>query len=247
MRRSGRQVVVGSIVLAICVATGVGSLVHPIHSSAGVWILISAAVSAVVCVLWLAWPNRRLCAVSGVLFALPVAWLALMPGRAVDREALRATYGAALRGYVAAPYVWGGENARGIDCSGLVRRGWIDALTSTAVRRVDAGLMREAIAVWWHDCSARELARGYADRCRQVTSAPSLHACDHNALLPGDLAVTANRAHVLIYLGDRAWISADPAAAAVIVDVSGRSANRYLDTPVDISRWQLLDQAPRER
>ncbi|MFN2599036.1 MAG: NlpC/P60 family protein, partial [Pyrinomonadaceae bacterium] len=40
---------------------------------------------------------------------------------------MRRAYIASLESYEGTRYVWGGENSRGIDCSGLVRRGLINA------------------------------------------------------------------------------------------------------------------------
>ena len=57
--------------------------------------------------------------------------------RAVDKltpEPLREEYIASLRRYTGKKYVWGGEGMLGVDCSGLIRRGMIDALFCRGVR-----------------------------------------------------------------------------------------------------------------
>ena len=72
--------------------------------------------------------RKRKEVVFGLLAAiLAIGGFLLLPGRAVDAESLRAEYVRSLQGYRGAVYVWGGENRIGIDCSGIVRCGWIDA------------------------------------------------------------------------------------------------------------------------
>jgi len=214
---------------------------YPINSGGTRLALLAAAGLTLIVTLWLAWPYRWCRWVVLALVAFPMVWLCVIPAGGVERGALRTSYIGALHSYLDTPYVWGGENHRGIDCSGLVRRGFRDALSAAAVRQVDAGLLRQAIVIWWKDCSAQELGRGYGGRCRRVASAPSLNGLDHAALLPGDMAVTADGVHVLAYVGERRWISADPVAEKVTLDVAGLSTNDYLAVPVEIMRWRLME------
>lgn len=62
---------------------------------------------------------------------------------------------------------------------------------------------------------------------------------DHSLLKPGDLAVTDDGVHVMAYLGDRAWIEADPHAHQVI-EVILPSDNPWFRMPVVFVRWQCL-------
>lgn len=75
------------------------------------------------------------------------------------------------RAYLGVPYVFGGEDASGMDCSGLVQRVLADL--GVAVPRV------------------------VPDQARVGTEVPSLADAR-----PGDLIVTRDRGHIVIYAGD---------------------------------------------
>jgi hypothetical protein len=75
------------------------------------------------CLFWKIKVTRVACVTAFTLIGV----LLVMPGREYSRSALCQRYVECLKQYEGAPYVWGGESARGIDCSGLVRRGLIDA------------------------------------------------------------------------------------------------------------------------
>lgn len=86
---------------------------------------------------------------------------ALMPSRGHrDVNALRLGYVGGLLRYEGCNYYWGGESPKGIDCSGLIRRGLIDSLFLRGIRTFDPGLCRYAVWVWWHDCTANDLGLG---------------------------------------------------------------------------------------
>jgi len=171
---------------------------------------------------------------------LAVAVFLLLPARAYSREDLGQKYVVCLRRYEGVRYVWGGENALGIDCSGLVRRGLMDALFLEGLRTFNPGLVREAISLWWNDTTARVLGEGEGPTAVLNIAAPQINLLDHAALLPGDLAVTESGIHVLAYLGDQTWIEADPAAERVILAKVPSQDNPWLSTPVKIVRWKLL-------
>ena len=64
---------------------------------------------------------------------------------------------------------------------------------------------------------------------------------DYANLSPGDLAVTDNGVHVMVYLGDGKWIQADPGIGAVAT-LDGRTAdNGWFHVPVTTHRWRVLD------
>lgn len=178
---------------------------------------------------------------GGWLLALTAAcvWL-VQPGNPGPREALRTANVAALRAYESVSYRWGGENARGIDCSGLVRRGLIDACVTRGLATGNGVLLRHAAWLWWHDASASELGAGGAQTFVRFEAA-SVQSIAPNDLLPGDLAVTRDGVHILAYLGDRRWIQADPQAGRVLVLSAETADNRWLRVPVRVVRWKVLD------
>src|SRR5690606_30747471 len=100
------------------------------------------------------------------------------------KAALREEYLSAMRGYGGVTYHWGGENARGIDCSGLIRRGMMNAMFARVVRTFDGGLLRSAIDLWWNDCSARALGEGYRSLTTHVADTRSLNELDHSLITP---------------------------------------------------------------
>lgn len=186
--------------------------------------------------------NCRRSVVRWVLLAVTVicgAFL-LFPSRNRPESAvLRREYVNGLRRYEGVSYVWGGENTRGIDCSGLVRRGLIDSLARRGLRTFDPSLVRQGLSLWWHDCTASALGESHRALTVPLLETPSLNALDHSQLLPGDLAVTSSGVHILAYLGDNIWIEADPAVNRVIT-VSPPSDNVWFGVPMKIVRWRLL-------
>lgn len=201
-----------------------------------------AGSAALLVVLWvgllvLLWRQR---AVRFTLLGLTVAagiFLALPIGAPASAEQLRADYTASLRRYAGVVYVWGGENARGIDCSGLVRRGLINALSTRGLRTFNPSLLRQALVLWWNDTTASSLGAG--EGTLPVQQVPSLNASDAAPLLPGDLAVTLGGAHILAYLGDHQWIEADPQASQVLT-VTTPSKEFWFNMPMKIVRWKTL-------
>src|SRR4051812_31242277 len=162
--------------------------------------------------------------------------------RRADRsEALRADTVKAMRRYLGAPYYWGGESPLGIDCSGLIRRGLIEALIWDGMRWLQPALVREGIWVWWNDTTARGLVAGAGDRTRFVAAVESLNALDDTTIHVGDLAVTASGLHVLAYAGEHEWIEADPAEWRVVTMRTPGPPDGWLGTPMKVVRWRVLE------
>jgi hypothetical protein len=184
--------------------------------------------------------GRPLC----VVIFLAVLGVSLWPARPVDSARLTRSYVWSLFKYQNTPYVWGGENGRGIDCSGLIRRGFIDALLSQGWDQRNPALWRETAIIWWRDCSAREMKNGYSGRIEPRFAARSLNELDTTQLQIGDLAVMRSGVHVLAFVGGRSWIQADPNLVnggdkVIVTEAPSRSG--WFGQLVVICRWKMLD------
>lgn len=177
-----------------------------------------------------------------IAFLLVGIGFAVLPGKsAVDVDTTRAAVARSLKRYENVHYYWGGESFKGIDCSGLIRRGFIDGCFLEGLRTFNPWLVRKSVYVWWHDCTAKSLGEEYMQFTRRIFArAKSINDLDASKLKPGDIAVTSNGVHVLAYLGNGVWIEADPAEEKV-VQVKMPSDNPWLRTPVQIVRWRVLD------
>ncbi len=99
----------------------------------------------------------------------PAAALPALPAGAASAGGQAVVAGA--QRYLGVPYVFGGEDASGMDCSGLVQRVF-----------ADLGI---------------EVPRVVVDQARVGTEVPSLAEAQ-----PGDLLITRDRGHIVIYAGD---------------------------------------------
>jgi cell wall-associated NlpC family hydrolase len=59
-------------------------------------------------------------------------------------------------------------------------------------------------------------------------------------LLPGDLAITADGVHVMVYSGPGKWIQADPGENKVVTLDPGTSENGWFDSKIAMFRWSQL-------
>ena len=157
-------------------------------------------------------------------------------------SALRQDFVSGLQRYQGVPYYWGGESFKGIDCSGLVRRGLIDSAFCRGLASFNPRLVRYAIWLWWHDCSASDLGEGYLQMTVRVLAAPSVNHLDHSQIVPGDLAVIAGGVHIMAYEGSNSWIEADPGAKRVIVVPAPCRTNAWFTEPAKIMRWRILEE-----
>jgi hypothetical protein len=178
--------------------------------------------------------------IVGIILTLYLSLLLILPGRPVDAAELRADYLRSLQGYTGTKYVWGGENRRGIDCSGLVRKGLIMANFRHGIVQFNPASFRQGLAMWWFDLSAKALRDGEHGWTTRLFQAESINAIDPAQLLPGDLAATRDGVHILAYLGENKWIEADPGVLKVIVVSVPERVNVWFNVPVDILRWQQL-------
>ena len=123
--------------------------------------------------------------------------------------------------------------------SGLVRKGLVWGQLWHGLRTLNGKPIRDAVALWWNDCSALALRDGHRGWTVELFRQASVGATDHARLRPGDLAVTAGGSHVMAYLGQRTWIEADPGAGQVI-EVVLPTENPWFKTPVVFVRWKWL-------
>ena len=158
-----------------------------------------------------------------------------------DAAGMRCDYLAGLTRYRGSAYYWGGESPKGIDCSGLIRRGLIDSMFLRGIRTFDAGLVRFSLWLWWHDCTAHDLGDG-SGLTTHLFSAPSINELDDSKILPGDLAVTADGSHIMAYSGRDTWIEADPLIGKVISVSTPSKENVFFNEPVNLVRWNLLNK-----
>lgn len=164
----------------------------------------------------------------------------LLPAKPPNQPELRKDFLDRLISYEGIKYHWGGENRRGIDCSGLPRKALREALLSDGIRNLNGGSMRLFLKHWWNDASAKALAEAHLDFTQPTGKTGTIATMDYSNLHPGDLAVTEDRRHILAFLGDENWIHADPGADKVIIENGRTSANGWFAVPVSIHRWTIL-------
>ncbi len=184
------------------------------------------------------WLRYSLIAI-GLLVVTPL----LLPGRAVDPTVLRSAYMESLKPYEGTTYSWGGENRLGIDCSGLVRKGYITANMGLGLKTLNGRPIREACSLWWYDASAKAMGEEYQDRTVLLFEVPSLNDLDHGRLLPGDIAVTMNGVHTLVYVGDKTWMQADPGRGHVQYEPIPVHDSGWFTMPMKLLRWRSLYDA----
>ena len=189
--------------------------------------------------LFLTWKFRGLFWMLLLAGLLPGIFL-LLPGREIDKRRLRDFYVGNLRKYEGARYVWGGENRRGIDCSGLVRRALINANLETGLMTLNPELVRAAISMIWRDRSALVLRDGADGLTKRVGEGSSINAVMQDFIVsPGTLAVTENGVHVLACVGKEDWIQAAPGEGKVVT-LGVPSENSWYHVPVVLLEWTQL-------
>ncbi len=208
--------------------------------------LLNLAFLACIAIAWLcltalAWkwkPLRFALLILPVLLAIPF----LLPGRPIDSAELRQDFLRRMDSFTVTPYRWGGENARGIDCSGLPRRSYRDALLSYGIRHGNGRAIRTYAEQWWYDASAKALGQGYRHYTSPLGISGTIQEMDYQPLLPGDLAVTDSGRHILAYSGNDRWIQAEPDIGKVATLNGHTDQNRWFEVPVTLHRWRILSE-----
>lgn len=191
-------------------------------------------------ILSLNWRKRKL---RNVLLGF-MAFLVLfccMPPRKINESKLREQYVRSLRFYESRPYIWGAENFLAVDCSGLIRQGYIDANIIYGLKTFNGALVRKAILIWWYDSSAKAMRDEYRGRTKRYIESPAINQLDHSRILPGDFAVTRSGIHCLAYLGDGNWIQADPSPNKVTISKIPVENSGWFQQPIYIMRWSELE------
>jgi hypothetical protein len=192
--------------------------------------------------LFLFW-DRLFVRILCLLAAVAAGALVLLPTRSIDTDSLRSEYIRSLKSYEGTAYVWGGETKLGIDCSGLIRAGLIDAEIKEALRSQNFVLLRKAASLWWNDFSAKAMSDEYQGRTHKLGEFESINEIDYSLLQPGDLAVTGGTQHILAYTGDKTWIEADPKAMKVL-SVKVPSEDGWFIQKAILLRWRILEPTP---
>jgi hypothetical protein len=214
---------------------------HPVHSRMVQLTFLGCLVGGWIGLTMLVWKRKALRA-AALLVPLILAIPFLLPGGKIISDELREDYVRRMGGFEGVKYHWGGESARGIDCSGLPRRAFRDALLSYGFRHLNGRAFRHWAEQWWLDASAKALGESYRGYTVPMGTTGTIRDMSYDALVPGDLAVTTNGLHVLAYAGDGRWIQADPGIGAVATLDGRTSDNGWFKSPVTTHQWSLLDQ-----
>ncbi|HVE75521.1 MAG TPA: NlpC/P60 family protein [Actinomycetota bacterium] len=231
-----RKLIVGLWLLTICAVVVV--LVYPINNGLMRLAAIGAFAGVLAGPLILWWKSRPVRVVVVCAVLIPLLLLAL-PGRSFSRPALRLDSVASVESFEGTEFVWGGEGRMGVDCSGLVRQGFIRANFKQGIPSLNGALLRRAVSLWWFDSSAKALRAGYRGETERMLEAPSVNAVPTDRILPGDFAVTSDGIHVMVYVGGNRWTEADPAIGRVVT-IETPSDNPFFNKPVDVVRWKSL-------
>lgn len=173
---------------------------------------------------------------AGAVFAF---WIYMSLGKHSPDE-LRRIYVNELRSFDGTRYIWGGENLLGIDCSGLPRKALRNALLKSAILNGNGRYLCHAVKNWWDDASASALANGYKHYLTRLEVSGTVADAPERKLSPGDLAITEDGVHVMVFLERDTWISADPSQGRVLIEKPSVSRNPWFDVKVRFFVWSEL-------
>lgn len=243
MKKPGRSTSGRRLLVILALGGAAGLIALPLQPVAST--LHRLAFAACLGVLWFSllalFRNKRPVRYALIGMALIATGLFALPARPIQQDELRGDYVRRMKELSGTRYIWGGESARGIDCSGLPRKALRDALLAYSLRHVDGGTLRMFAKHWWFDASAKALGEGYRGYTGPLAGTGTIAAMPYDGLEPGDLAVTVDRVHILAYLGGDQWVQADPGLGVVAI-LNGRSdKNGWFGVPVTMHRWSVLE------
>lgn len=238
----GEETMWRRLILILTVGAIAGILViplNPVNSKILKLALLACIVGAWTGSTILGWKRKPLRSVALILpFIVLIPFI--LPSGDIDPAEMRQDYVRRMNEFEGTKYFWGGESSRGIDCSGLPRRAFRDALLTYGIKHFNGRAFRAYIEQWWFDASAKALGEGYRSYTSPIGTSGTIQKMDYASLVPGDLAVTTSGVHILAYAGDGQWIQADPGIGAVAT-LDGRTDNNsWFGAPVTTHRWQLL-------
>ena len=224
----------GALVVMVVVA------VQPINRTALRLLFLLASCVVIGGGVYVSWPRKKWRWGWGIPAVF--AFLFLLPGEGrVDLHRLNDRYIANVHAYQGTRYVWGGENGQGIDCSGLPRAALRRAMFVQGLKTANGYLLRSALSNWWFDASAKAMLEEYRGDTLRLGEAKSIARADHARLIQGDLAITDDGVHCLVYVGEQKWVQADPSAGKVI-EVSADGENYWLKHAVEFVRWRVFSR-----
>ena len=232
-----RAVITLWLIVAIAL---VANVAFPIRTGLTRMSLLALAFLTIAGAIALTWRIRILrFLIVGICIALSL-FLLWPSASSPDPSAVRDLYIQRLQKYNGARYVYGGENRLGVDCSGLVREGMIEALLSYGIVHHHPGAVRAALNLWWHDSNAIMLAK-MPELTRPVKGEDYVVLHNTSGIEAGDLAITQSGSHVLAYLGNSRWIEADPGLGRTHVFTLNDEFKHLSDELVLFVRWRWLE------
>lgn len=226
----------------IVVIALIANFVFPIRTGLTRVSLLALAFFTIAGAIALTWRIRILrFLIVGICVALSV-FLLWPSTSSPDPNELRDLYIQRLQKYNGARYVYGGENRLGVDCSGLVREGMIEALISYGIEHHNPVAVRAAFRLWWHDSNAIMLGK-MPEITRPVKGEDYVPLHNTSGIEAGDLALTQSGSHVLAYLGNNRWIEADPGLGRTHVFTLDDAFKNLSDELVLFVRWRWLESS----
>ncbi|MDQ2086787.1 NlpC/P60 family protein [Herbivorax sp. ANBcel31] len=233
------KVFVAAFMILALIALLIGLIMYPINRTI-VNIIILADLIAILVLCTVVFWQFKVYKGFLIFLALATVFMLFFDGKSVERDIVRNEYVEALKRYEGTEYLWGGESIRGIDCSGLVRRGLIDAYVKLGAKNFSPQYIRKAVYLWVNDFSTRVMEDGYEDLFVSIISVEGLNQFDHSMIREGDIMVTENGLHTMAYIGNDKWIQADPMHEKVIIEKAPSDSNNWYEEPAIILSWSNL-------